>query len=76
MIRTPHFIQITGTADLTKIGICASSGACDGGGELDPHGAQNVGNPCVDGDLPVLNPQHQRPGLQHRVRRLASPDEP
>ncbi|GAA6060351.1 hypothetical protein JCM10212_004535 [Sporobolomyces blumeae] len=41
MLRTPHYIQITGTGDFTKINVQAG----DSGGELDPHGATGYGNP-------------------------------
>ena len=40
-MRTPAFIQITGTYDRTKIGLSQQ----DTGGELDPHGADLLGNP-------------------------------
>lgn len=40
-LKTPSFVQITGTGDFTKIHIQAG----DEGGELDPHGATNMGNP-------------------------------
>ncbi|GAA5991049.1 hypothetical protein JCM10908_006516 [Rhodotorula pacifica] len=38
---TPHYTQITGTGDFTKLNIAAG----DSGGELDPHGATGNGNP-------------------------------
>ncbi|GAA95539.1 uncharacterized protein L969DRAFT_92670 [Mixia osmundae IAM 14324] len=40
-VQTPDYIQITGVGDLTQINIQAN----DGGGELDPHGADGNGNP-------------------------------
>jgi hypothetical protein len=40
-LKTPSYLQVTGTGDLTKINI--ESG--DEGGELDPHGATGHGNP-------------------------------
>lgn len=40
-VETEDYIQITGTGDLTKMNIVAG----DEGGELDPHGATNEGNP-------------------------------
>lgn len=40
-IQTKSYVQITGTGDLTKINVPAG----DGGGELDPHGADGNGNP-------------------------------
>ncbi len=40
-LKTPSFVQITGTGDFTKIHIRAG----DEGGELDPHGATGSGNP-------------------------------
>ncbi|GAA6028742.1 hypothetical protein JCM8097_007372 [Rhodosporidiobolus ruineniae] len=40
-LETPHYIQITGTGDFTKINVKAG----DQGGELDPHGATGLGNP-------------------------------
>jgi len=39
---TPDYIQVTGVGDLTKLNIPAGN---DGGGELDPHGADGNGNP-------------------------------
>lgn len=41
MLVTPHYTQITGTGDFTKLNIQAG----DSGGELDPHGADGTGNP-------------------------------
>ncbi|KLO14420.1 hypothetical protein SCHPADRAFT_317601 [Schizopora paradoxa] len=40
-VKTPDYVQITGTGDLTKVNIPAG----DEGGELDPHGADGNGNP-------------------------------
>lgn len=40
-IRTPSYVQIYGFWDGTRVNIPAG----DSGGELDPHGAENVGNP-------------------------------
>ncbi|WWC92559.1 uncharacterized protein L201_007518 [Kwoniella dendrophila CBS 6074] len=40
-IKTPTYVQIHGFWDGTKVGIVAG----DSGGELDPHGAENLGNP-------------------------------
>ncbi|ORY92690.1 hypothetical protein BCR35DRAFT_349035 [Leucosporidium creatinivorum] len=40
-IRTPHYVQVTGRIDQTLINI----GADDDGGEMDPHGADQRGNP-------------------------------
>ena len=40
-IRTSAYVQITGFLDQTKVGL--KSG--DSGGELDPHGADELGNP-------------------------------
>ncbi|GAA5888123.1 hypothetical protein JCM5296_005442 [Sporobolomyces johnsonii] len=40
-LRTPHYIQVTGTGDFTSINIARG----DEGGELDPHGATGNGNP-------------------------------
>lgn len=40
-VKTPLYIQIMALGDFTKIGIAAG----DEGGELDPHGATNKGNP-------------------------------
>ncbi|KAK0495827.1 hypothetical protein EDD18DRAFT_220406 [Armillaria luteobubalina] len=40
-IQTPDFVQITGSGNLTMLNIPAG----DGGGELDPHGADGNGNP-------------------------------
>lgn len=44
-VKTPSYVQITGTGDFTKIGITAG----DPGGELDPHGADGNGNPIGGG---------------------------
>ncbi|PWN50541.1 hypothetical protein IE53DRAFT_387139 [Violaceomyces palustris] len=40
-VKTPLYVQIMALGDFTKIGIPAG----DEGGELDPHGATNMGNP-------------------------------
>lgn len=40
-VTTSAYIQITGFLDQTKIGLLAN----DSGGELDPHGADLLGNP-------------------------------
>ncbi|GAA5911520.1 uncharacterized protein JCM6883_005783 [Sporobolomyces salmoneus] len=40
-IRTPNYVQVVGQIDQTKINIDAS----DYGGEMDPHGADQRGNP-------------------------------
>ncbi|OCF54585.1 glycoprotein [Kwoniella mangroviensis CBS 10435] len=40
-IKTPNYVQIYGFWDGTKVGIVDG----DAGGELDPHGAENLGNP-------------------------------
>ncbi|GAA5884632.1 hypothetical protein JCM16303_003691 [Sporobolomyces ruberrimus] len=40
-MRTPHYVQVIGVIDQTKINIDAS----DYGGEMDPHGADQRGNP-------------------------------
>ncbi|KAG8720118.1 hypothetical protein FRC08_001143 [Ceratobasidium sp. 394] len=40
-LRTPDYVQVTGVGDFTKIGIKPG----DAGGELDPHGADKLGNP-------------------------------
>lgn len=40
-VKTPLYVQIQGSGDLTKLNIAAG----DDGGELDPHGAENLGNP-------------------------------
>ncbi|KAF8223017.1 hypothetical protein L208DRAFT_1412509 [Tricholoma matsutake] len=40
-IETPDFVQVTGVGDLTLINVPHG----DGGGELDPHGADGNGNP-------------------------------
>ncbi|KAI1794319.1 hypothetical protein LXA43DRAFT_883834 [Ganoderma leucocontextum] len=41
-VQTPDYVQVTGVGDLTKINIPPGN---DGGGELDPHGADGNGNP-------------------------------
>lgn len=40
-VRTPHYVQISGLGDFSKLFI----GESGGGGELDPHGADGLGNP-------------------------------
>lgn len=40
-VQTPDYVQITGVGDLTSLNIRAG----DGGGEMDPHGADGKGNP-------------------------------
>ncbi|SNX87926.1 uncharacterized protein MEPE_06637 [Melanopsichium pennsylvanicum] len=40
-VKTPLYVQIMALGDFTKIGLVAG----DEGGELDPHGATNMGNP-------------------------------
>ncbi|KAF8598862.1 hypothetical protein BDV93DRAFT_526468 [Ceratobasidium sp. AG-I] len=40
-LKTPDYVQVTGEGDFTKIGIKRG----DSGGELDPHGADKLGNP-------------------------------
>jgi len=40
-VRTPDYIQVTGVGDFTQINVQPG----DGGGELDPHGADSNGNP-------------------------------
>jgi hypothetical protein len=40
-VKTDQYIQINGFWDGTKVNIPYG----DSGGELDPHGAENVGNP-------------------------------
>jgi len=40
-VQTPDYVQVTGVGDLTSLNIPAG----DQGGELDPHGADQKGNP-------------------------------
>lgn len=40
-MQTPDYVQVTGWGDFTKMNIPAG----DSGGELDPHGADQLGNP-------------------------------
>ncbi|CAD6938728.1 unnamed protein product [Tilletia controversa] len=40
-VKTPLYVQIMALGDFTRIGLMAG----DEGGELDPHGATNMGNP-------------------------------
>lgn len=49
-MKTPSYVQITGTGDFTKVGITPG----DMGGELDPHGADGFGNP-KGGELVTQN---------------------
>lgn len=53
MLRTPHYVQITGTGDFTKMNIPSG----DDGGELDPHGADGLGNPI--GGIVIANINRQ-----------------
>lgn len=39
--KTPHYVQVTGVGNFTSINIKKG----DSGGELDPHGADGLGNP-------------------------------
>ncbi|EJT97838.1 hypothetical protein DACRYDRAFT_24793 [Dacryopinax primogenitus] len=40
-IQTPNYVQILGSGDMTKLNLPSG----DDGGELDPHGADGLGNP-------------------------------
>ncbi|ESK95929.1 macrofage activating glycoprotein [Moniliophthora roreri MCA 2997] len=40
-VKTPHYVQVTGVGDFTSMNIPRG----DDGGELDPHGADGLGNP-------------------------------
>jgi hypothetical protein len=40
-LQTPDYVQVTGVGDLTSLNIPAG----DSGGEMDPHGADKLGNP-------------------------------
>ncbi|KAK7037785.1 hypothetical protein VNI00_010746 [Paramarasmius palmivorus] len=40
-VKTPDYVQVTGVGDFTKINVPKT----DDGGELDPHGADGLGNP-------------------------------
>ncbi|ORY88865.1 hypothetical protein BCR35DRAFT_263071 [Leucosporidium creatinivorum] len=40
-VKTPHYVQVTGFIDQSMIDIASD----DDGGEMDPHGADNRGNP-------------------------------
>lgn len=42
-VYAPHYVQVTGKGDFTKINVTPE----DAGGELDPHGADGTGNPKV-----------------------------
>lgn len=42
-VYAPHYVQVTGHGDFTKINVTPG----DAGGELDPHGADGTGNPKV-----------------------------
>ncbi|KAF8328096.1 uncharacterized protein EI90DRAFT_3155849 [Cantharellus anzutake] len=59
-IQTPNYLQVTGIGDLTKLNIAKG----DSGGELDPHGADGLGNPIGGlvfgyGDGGVLRQYHE-----------------
>jgi hypothetical protein len=55
-ISTPHYIQITGQGDFTKINLDPNNN--DGGGELDPHGADGNGNPVGGIAIAKINGQN------------------
>ncbi|SGZ28376.1 BQ5605_C027g10324 [Microbotryum silenes-dioicae] len=57
-IRTPHYIQITGVGDFTKLNIPKG----DDGGELDPHGADGTGNP--KGGIVIANVDGRKVQIQ------------
>lgn len=40
-VKTPHYVQVSGTGDFRKMFITNNGG----GGELDPHGPDELGNP-------------------------------
>jgi len=60
-LETPDYVQVTGVGDLTKIDIQAG----DAGGELDPHGADGLGNP--HGGLVFSNVWNSSQGLGQQI---------
>ncbi|SCZ93909.1 BZ3500_MvSof-1268-A1-R1_Chr6-3g08976 [Microbotryum saponariae] len=64
-IRTPHYIQITGVGDFTKINIPKG----DEGGELDPHGADGTGNP--KGGIVIANVDGRKVQIQEWTEFIA-----
>lgn len=55
-VQTPDYLQVTGQGDFTKINIPKG----DDGGELDPHGADGLGNPIGGVVLTEINGKRQQ----------------
>ncbi|PWN32914.1 uncharacterized protein FA14DRAFT_174580 [Meira miltonrushii] len=51
-LKTPSYVQVSGTGDFTSIGIPMG----DSGGEMDPHGADDLGNPIGGIMFTTANP--------------------
>ncbi|PLW08736.1 hypothetical protein PCASD_25316 [Puccinia coronata f. sp. avenae] len=63
--RTPHYVQITGLGDFTKVNVPPK----DEGGEMDPSGADGHGNPAgglVFGEKGSIRPMDRVPRLRRR----------
>ncbi|POY72197.1 hypothetical protein BMF94_4773 [Rhodotorula taiwanensis] len=79
-VKTPKYIQITGTGDFTKMKIAKG----DDGGELDPHGADGNGNPigavvlttAFSGRLEQVHEWHQFIGANEFCIRICRNDNP
>lgn len=69
-LRTPSFVQVTGVGDLTKINVKAD----DDGGELDPFGADNRGNPVGVSYSPMLSRQTRILTSKSKVSRALMSD--
>lgn len=54
-VQTPDYVQVTGSADFTSIGMVQG----DTGGELDPHGADDLENPIGGVVYTTAHPQHR-----------------
>lgn len=61
-LKTPSYVQVTGTGDFTSIGIPQG----DTGGEMDPHGADDLGNPIGGIMFTTANPSSNGAPVQLR----------
>ncbi|KAI5478040.1 beta dna polymerase [Pseudohyphozyma bogoriensis] len=68
MIDAPHYIQITGTGDFTKMNVPRG----DDGGELDPHGANGLGNPV--GGIVLATIKGKKTQIQQEWTQFISDD--
>lgn len=61
-LKTPSYVQVSGTGDFTSIGIPRG----DTGGEMDPHGADDLGNPIGGIMFTTANPSSNGRPVQIR----------